>query len=152
MPVPKKLLLPFANGIEYLNTFGGNPVSIAIGLEVLSVIKEEKLQENALAMGVYLKSEFKSLQKRYPIIGDARGEGFFLGIELTETRLVPATEKTACMANRMKAYGILMSVDGPQNNVLKIKPPMCFTKQNADELLFYLERILKEDMLLLNSV
>jgi 4-aminobutyrate aminotransferase-like enzyme len=56
------------------------------------------------------------------------------------------------MANRMKAYGILMSVDGPQNNVLKIKPPMCFTKQNADELLFYLERILKEDMLLLNSV
>lgn len=144
----EEIATAFANGMEYFNTFGGNPVSIAIGLEVLSVVKEEKLQENAWEVGEYLKSGFRSLQKNYPVIGDVRGEGFFLGIEFMETGMIPATDKTAYMADRMKAHGILMSVDGPQNNVLKIKPPMCFTKQNANELLFKLERILNEDMML----
>ena len=137
----------FANGMEYFNTFGGNPVSTAIGLEVLKVIKEESLQENALSVGEYLKSAFMDLQIKYPLIGNVRGEGFFLGIELVETGRIPATNKTAYLADRMKTHGILMSVDGPQNNVLKIKPPMCFNKENANELLYFFEKILKENFI-----
>lgn len=137
----------FANGMEYFNTFGGNPVSCAIGLEVLKVIKDEQLQENAFAMGEYLKQALKTLQGRFPLIGDVRGEGYFLGIELVEPGMIPATDKTAYLANRMKAHGILMSVDGPQNNVLKIKPPMCFNKENVNELLHRLEKILKENFM-----
>jgi 4-aminobutyrate aminotransferase-like enzyme/Ser/Thr protein kinase RdoA (MazF antagonist) len=137
----------FANGMEYFNTFGGNPVSSAIGLEVLKIIKDEKLQENALLIGEYLKSGLRNLQKHFPIIGDVRGEGFFLGIEFVEAGKIPATDKTSYIANRMKTHGILMSVDGPQNNVLKIKPPMCFNKENANEVLYYLEKILKENFI-----
>jgi 4-aminobutyrate aminotransferase-like enzyme/Ser/Thr protein kinase RdoA (MazF antagonist) len=137
----------FANGMEYFNTFGGNPVSSAIGLEVLKIIKEEKLQENAFTVGEYLKSELKLLQQQFPLIADIRGEGFFLGIELTEPGKIPAPDKTSYLANRMKTFGILMSVDGPQNNVLKIKPPMCFNKENANDLLFYLKKILKENFM-----
>jgi 4-aminobutyrate aminotransferase-like enzyme len=135
----------FANGMEYFNTFGGNPVSCAIGLEVLKIIKEDKLQENALSVGEYLKTGLRDLQKHFPLIGDIRGEGLFLGIEFVEEGKIPATDKTGYIANRMKAHGILMSVDGPQNNVLKIKPPMCFNKENANDLLYYLEKILKEN-------
>ncbi len=137
----------FANGMEYFNTFGGNPVSCAIGLEVLKVIQEEKLQENALLVGEYLKASLKKLQAHYPILVDVRGEGLFLGIEFCEANKIPATEKTAYLTNRMKTYGILMSIDGPQNNVLKIKPPMCFNKENAANLLDIFERILKENFM-----
>lgn len=137
----------FANGMEYFNTFGGNPVSSAIGLEVLKIIKEEQLQENALSVGEYLKSGLRDLQKKFPLIGDVRGEGLFLGIELVEENKIPATDKTGYIANRMKTHGILMSVDGPQNNVLKIKPPLCFNKENANELFYYLEKILRENFI-----
>lgn len=135
----------FANGMEYFNTFGGNPVSTAIGLEVLKIIQEENLQENALQIGNYLKDSFTTLQSRYPMIGDIRGEGFFLGIELVLPGKIPATVQTAYLANRMLAHGILMSVDGPQNNVLKIKPPMCFNTKNAEELVSHFEKIMKEN-------
>ncbi len=139
--------LAFANGMEYFNTFGGNPVSSAIGLAVLKVIKEEHLQEHALEIGLYLKSELLKLQSEFPIIGDVRGEGFFLGFELVEKGKIPATAKTAYLANRMKTHGILISVDGPQNNVIKIKPPMCFSKDNAVDLVRYLRKILGEDFI-----
>ncbi len=137
----------FANGMEYFNTFGGNPVSSAIGLSVLKVIKEEHLQENALEIGLFLKSELRKLQTEFPIIGDVRGEGLFLGFELVEKGKIPATDKTAYLANRMTVHGILISVDGPQNNVIKIKPPMCFNKYNAVDLIRYLKKILGEDFM-----
>jgi 4-aminobutyrate aminotransferase-like enzyme/Ser/Thr protein kinase RdoA (MazF antagonist) len=139
--------IAFANGMEYFNTFGGNPVSAAIGLEVLRVIKEEKLQENALEIGEFLKAELRKLQADFPIIGDVRGEGLFLGFELVEKGKIPATDKTAYLANRMKEHGILISVDGPQNNVIKIKPPMCFSRENAGDLIRYLRKILREDFM-----
>jgi 4-aminobutyrate aminotransferase-like enzyme/Ser/Thr protein kinase RdoA (MazF antagonist) len=139
------IALKFANGMEYFNTFGGNPVSAAIGLSVLKVIKEEKLQENALKIGELLKKELKNLQKEFPLIGDVRGEGLFLGFELVEQGKFPATDKTAYLANRMKDHGILISVDGPQNNVIKIKPPMCFDEDNARDMIRYLVKIFKED-------
>jgi 4-aminobutyrate aminotransferase-like enzyme/Ser/Thr protein kinase RdoA (MazF antagonist) len=137
----------FANGMEYFNTFGGNPVSCSIGTEVLRVVKEEGLQRNALQVGNYLKSELKRLATKFPILGDIRGQGLFLGIELVDSTLKPLAAQTDYLVNRMKDHGILMSTDGPDHNVLKIKPPMVFTKENAEEVLYYLERILQEDFM-----
>jgi len=137
----------FANGMEYFNTFGGNPVSCAIGKEVLQVIKDEKLQENALKVGMYLKDELIKLQKEFPILRDVRGQGLFLGFELTDESKAPLAEKAAYLANRMKDFGILMSTDGKDNNALKIKPPMVFSIENANELLERLKQIFQEDFM-----
>ncbi|MGB8951391.1 MAG: aminotransferase class III-fold pyridoxal phosphate-dependent enzyme [Candidatus Aminicenantales bacterium] len=139
----------FANGMEYFNTYGGNPVSSAVGLAVLDVIEEERLQENALQVGQYLKSRLKKLQKKYPLIGDVRGLGLFLGIELVKDRetQVPAPEPTAYVVERMKEEGVLISLDGPNRNVLKVKPPLIFTRRDADRLVNALDRILAEDPL-----
>ncbi|SNZ00443.1 aminotransferase class III-fold pyridoxal phosphate-dependent enzyme [Flagellimonas pacifica] len=137
----------FANGMEYFNTFGGNPVSCAIGTAVLRTVKQDKLQENALVVGEFLKSELKSLSEEFSIIGDVRGQGLFLGFELVDGKMNPLGDHADYLANRMKDHGILMSTDGPDYNVLKIKPPIVFTKENAKELIFYLKRILAEDFM-----
>jgi 4-aminobutyrate aminotransferase-like enzyme len=89
----------------------------------------------------------KKLSNEFPIIGDVRGQGLFLGIELVDANLNPLAEQTDYLANRMKDHGILMSTDGPDHNVLKIKPPIVFTKENAEELLFYLQKIFTEDFM-----
>ena len=137
----------FANGMEYFNTYGGNPVSCAIGKEVLSVIKDEKLQEHALAVGDFLKDELFKLQVSHPIIGDVRGQGLFLGFELTDLEKHPLGDKADYLANRMKEFGILMSTDGPDHNVIKIKPPMVFTRQNTEELIMRLKQVFREDFM-----
>ncbi len=137
----------FANGMEYFNTFGGNPVSCAIGREVLKVIREEGLQQKALDTGSYLLEKLHTLKSEYPVIGDVRGHGLFLGIELiTNTQtLEPATEMTSYIVHRMKQKGILTSSDGPYENVLKIKPPMCFDRNDADHLIQTMKHVLNED-------
>lgn len=139
----------FANGMEYFNTFGGNPVSCAIGLEVLRVIHDEGLQQNALETGAYLTEGLRNLANRFPIIGDVRGPGLFLGFELVKdpALLMPAEAEATYLANRMRELGILMSTDGPFHNVLKIKPPVVFGRRDADFLLGTLERVLREDVL-----
>ena len=137
----------FANGMEYFNTFGGNPVSCAIGKEVLQVIKSENLQQNALKVGEYLKVQLKKMQHTFPIIGDVRGQGLFLGFELVDKNMKPLAAHASYLANRMKDLGILMSTDGKDNNVLKIKPPMVFSIENADELLLRLNTVLAEDFM-----
>ena len=133
--------------MEYFNTFGGNPVSCAIGTEVLRTIKREKLQKNALIVGEYLKSELKNCAIEFPIIGDVRGQGLFLGIELVDGKMNPLEAQTDYLANRMKDHSILMSTDGPDHNVLKIKPPLVFTSENAKELIYYLKKIFAEDFM-----
>ena len=143
----QKVASAFANGMEYFNTFGGNPVSTAIGKEVLHVIKEEKLQENALKVGSYLKEGFRKLQGYFPIIGDIRGQGLFLGFELTGLNKKPLADKASYLVNRMKDYGILMSTDGKDNNAIKVKPPMVFSLVNADELLARLKMVFAEDFM-----
>ncbi len=137
----------FTNGMEYFNTFGGNPVSAAIGRTVLQVVQEEDRQAHALAVGQYLKEGLSALQADYPIIGDVRGHGFFLGVELVNdpTTLAPAADQATYLANRMREKGILMSTDGPLHNVLKIKPPMCFDIKNADFFLAHLREVFAED-------
>ncbi len=137
----------FANGMEYFNTFGGNPVSCAIGTAVLQTVKKEKLKENALEVGTYLKTLLKTLAKKYTIIGDIRGQGLFLGIELVDIKMNPLAKHTDYVANRMKTHGILMSIDGPDHNVLKIKPPIIFNKKQAKELVDTLDKIFKEDFM-----
>jgi len=139
----------FANGMEYFNTFGGNPVSCAIALEVLKAVKREGLQKNALNVGEFLKSELRQLAREFPIIGDVRGEGLFLGIELVDAKMNPLPAQTDYLINRMKDHGILMSSDGPDHNVLKIKPPLVFNKENANDLIFYLRKILAEDFMVI---
>ena len=145
----KAIARAFDNGMEYFNTFGGNPVSCAIGMEVLKVVKEEQLQENARKTGEFLKDGLNQLAEKYPVIGDVRGHGLFLGFELIEegSELQPAPEKASYLANRMKSYGILMSTDGFYHNVIKIKPPVIFNRENAGFLLETLEKVLKEDFM-----
>ena len=142
-----KVANAFANGMEYFNTFGGNPVSCAIGREVLRVIKDEKLQENALRIGNYLKSELKKMQVEVPAIGDIRGQGLFLGVELADEHKNPLKEKAVYLVNRMKDLGFLLSTDGREENVLKIKPPLVLTRENANEFLSGLRMIFTEDFM-----
>ncbi len=144
----KEIADAFANGMEYFNTFGGNPVSCAIGLEVLNIVEEENLMANALTLGNYVKEGFRNLQSQHAIIGDVRGHGFFLGWEfINDENWTPAAKQAAYFANRIKEMGILLSTDGPLHNVIKFKPPMIFTKENADYLLECAAIIMKEDLM-----
>ena len=137
----------FANGMEYFNTFGGNPVSCEIGLAVLDVIRGERLQERALRVGERFRAGLDRLQERHPILGDVRGLGLFLGIELVRHRdtLEPAAEEAAYVVERMKAHGILLSTDGPLHNVIKMKPPMVFSEDDAERVVDAYDRVLGED-------
>jgi 4-aminobutyrate aminotransferase-like enzyme/Ser/Thr protein kinase RdoA (MazF antagonist) len=140
----------FNNGMEYFNTFGGNPVSCAIGLAVLDVIAEDGLQENAQRVGTHLMDGMRALMEKHALIGDVRGLGLFAGIELVLDRqtLAPAPVQASYIANLMRERGILISTDGPFHNVLKIKPPLVFTEENADFLVGTLDEILGVDMYL----
>ncbi len=134
----------FNNGMEYFNTFGGNPVSCAVGLAVLDVIEDEGLQAHAQAVGDYLQAGLRRLMDRYTIIGDVRGLGLFIGVELVRDRetLEPAATEASDLVDQMKAAGILLSTDGPLHNVIKIKPPLVFGIEHADLLLEQLDRAL----------
>ncbi|CRK87381.1 CLUMA_CG001183, isoform A [Clunio marinus] len=123
-------------GVQYFNTYGGNPVSCAIANAVMQVIDEEKLQENCLVVGNYLLEKAGDLMKDFELIGDVRGMGLFFGIELVTDRKLrtPATEEANFIVDRMKnVHKILVSSDGPDDNVVKLKPPMVFDKENVDE-------------------
>jgi len=126
----------FSNGMEYFNTFGGNPVSCAAGLAVLDVIRDEGLQENARETGARMLAGLKELVARHECVIEARGLGLFLGLELT------AAEPASAAVNRMKELGVLLSTDGPRHNVIKIKPPMCFTPEDADLVVELLDAVL----------
>ncbi|XP_047317035.1 alanine--glyoxylate aminotransferase 2 homolog 3, mitochondrial-like [Impatiens glandulifera] len=122
-----------SNGF-YLNTFGGNPVCTAGGLAVLKVIEKEKLQENAFEVGNYLKDRLISLKEKHDIIGDVRGRGLLLGVELVTDRQLktPAKVETLHIMEQMKEMGVLIGKGGFHGNVFRITPPLCFTKQDAD--------------------
>jgi 4-aminobutyrate aminotransferase-like enzyme len=135
----------FDNGMEYFNTFGGNPVSCAIGLAVLQVIEEENLQERARVMGERLQRGLVSLSKRHELIGDVRGRGLFLGVELVRERdeRLPATAAAESLVEDMKERGFLLSTDGPDHNVIKIKPPLVLEASDIDATLEALDEALQ---------
>ena len=140
----------FANGMEYFNTFGGNPVSATIGQTVLQEIQSKNLQKNALQTGNYLKQQLSQMRNEFSIIKDVRGQGLFLGFELCDDQLKPLAKQAKYLADRMCELGILISTDGPDHNVIKIKPPITFTQQHADELLFRLTTVFKETAMQIN--
>ena len=127
----------FRERVMYFNTFGGNPVSCAVGLAVLEVIEREQLVQNAHSVGTYLKAELQSLADKYELIGDVRGCGLFFGVELVTDRQskAPAAEMAGKIVNRMKERGVLISKIGVYDNILKMRPPVCFGRQHADLLL-----------------
>ncbi len=144
--VSQEIADAFNNGMEYFNTFGGNPVSMVTGLSVLKVIKEEHLQENALEVGEYLIQLFRKSMNKFELIGDVRGHGLFVGAELVKDRQTkePAVDEINAIVEKMKEKGFLLSTDGPLHNVLKIKPPLVFNKKNAEDMVKALDEILSE--------
>jgi 4-aminobutyrate aminotransferase-like enzyme len=139
----------FANGMEYFNTFGGNPVSCEIGLAVLDVIRDEGLQERARRTGGRLLEGLRELARRHPIVGDARGLGLFVGIELVSDReaRTPDAAAASYVVERMKDHGILLSTDGPDHDVIKMKPPLSFSDEDAERVLSAFDLVLGEDFL-----
>lgn len=118
----------------HFNTFGGNPVSMAQALAVLDVIEEEGLQENARLMGARFLAGFERLKRECALIGDVRGKGLMLGVELVRDRATkePAKEEAAMVLARARELGVLMGKTGLYGNVLRVKPPMCLTAEDVD--------------------
>jgi 4-aminobutyrate aminotransferase-like enzyme len=123
----------FDNGMEFFSTFGGSTVSCAVGLAVLDVVQEERLQEHAHAVGAFMLERLHAAIADHPLVGDIRGTGLFLGVELVKSRgtLEPAAAEASAAANRMRRRGILLGTDGPFHNVIKIRPPMPFNEEDA---------------------
>jgi 4-aminobutyrate aminotransferase-like enzyme len=116
-------------------------------LAVLDVLEEEHLQENALAVGESLMTALKELQARHQLIGDVRGSGLFLGLDLVQNRETrrPASKEASYVINRLRERGILTGSDGPHHNVIKLRPPLIFSKADSELLIQTLNSILEED-------
>jgi len=135
----------FSRRFDYFNTFGGNPVSAAVGLAVLDVIEEEQVLKNVQRVGKYLAEGLRALSEKHPLIGDVRGKGLFYGIELVRDRttLEPASEEARFVRELLRENNVLSGTTGPLGNVIKIRPPMVFSKANADFLLEKLDLALE---------
>jgi ethanolamine-phosphate phospho-lyase len=138
-----------ACGVEYFNTFGGNPVAATAGLAVLDILRDEQLPQQALRVGSFLQTELRKLQATMIpcYIGDVRGSGLFLGIEFVDAEGRPATRITSWLCSHLKEkYRILTSIDGPGNNVMVVKPPMVFSMDDARNFLHSVEQALVQDL------
>jgi 4-aminobutyrate aminotransferase-like enzyme/Ser/Thr protein kinase RdoA (MazF antagonist) len=144
--VKKEIANAFNNGMEYFNTYGGNPVSMVTGMAVLDTIQQEEMQAHAKVTGDYLMEGLRNLMDVFPMIADVRGHGLFIGAELVKDResKAPAVPEIDLVVEKMKDRGFLLSTDGPLHNVLKIKPPMPFSIQNAAALLENLTIVMSE--------
>lgn len=134
----------FDNGIEFFSTFGGSALSCRVGLEVLQIVDDEGLQENARVVGDVLMTDLKALEVKYSCIGDVRGMGLFLGVELTNPDGSEATEICTYVKNRMRDHRILIGTEGPKDSVLKIRPPLTIDVEDAGMITTTLDRILAE--------
>jgi 4-aminobutyrate aminotransferase-like enzyme len=140
------VLSDFASKARYFNTFGGNPVSCAAGLAVLEVIEAENLQHNALEVGRYIMSGLRQLALEHKCIGDVRGAGLFIGADFVRDRDTkePAPEIAMRMVNDLRRKNILISASGVDGNVLKIRPPLPFSRADADIFLVAMREVLEE--------
>ena len=136
----------FDGGVTYFNTFGGNPVSCAVGLAVLDVLEQENLKHNVVTLSEQLLDGLHRLKQRFACVGDITGLGLYLGVELVidRTSLAPATAMAAVFVERMKALGILLNSNGYDNNIIKIKPPLIINSRDIDRLLQSFEQVLLE--------
>ncbi|MGH3241368.1 MAG: aminotransferase class III-fold pyridoxal phosphate-dependent enzyme, partial [Spirillospora sp.] len=131
---------------RFFSTYGGNPVACAVGLELLKIVEDEGLQHNALVVGQYLRDRLAGLADRHPLVGDVRGQGFYSGVEFVLDRETkePASEETLIICERLKDEGVLVYPTGPAWNILKLKPPLTFTRADADEFTDTLDDILEK--------
>lgn len=129
----------------FFSSAGGSPVSSVVGLTVLDVIERDRLQENALVVGDHLKARINSLAERHRLIGTVHGSGLYMGVELVRDRetLEPAVFETAAICERMRELGVIVQPTGDRQNVLKMKPPMCITRESADFFVDMLDRVLR---------
>jgi 4-aminobutyrate aminotransferase-like enzyme len=138
-----QILAAFCRNAGYFNTFGGSPVAAAVGLAVLDVIEQERLMENAAQVGGYLKQRLGDLSARHPMISDVRGTGFFIGVELVRVNeRLPAPELATAAINGLRDRKVLIGAAGRHGNVLKLRPPLCFSEANADYLVSALDEVL----------
>jgi alanine-glyoxylate transaminase/(R)-3-amino-2-methylpropionate-pyruvate transaminase len=130
----------------HFNTYGGNPVSMAMGRAVLKVIDEEGLQKRSLDLGKRLMHGLHKLEEKHTIIGQVRGAGLMIGVELVKDRKTkePAPQETAQIFERLKDMGVLIGKGGLYGNVFRIKPSMCITEQDVDYLLYTLDKAFSE--------
>jgi 4-aminobutyrate aminotransferase-like enzyme len=142
--VKPEVVEAFGRASRYFNTFGGNPVSCAVGMAVLDVIEREKLIQNAREVGDHLQAGLRSLSERHSLIGDVRGAGLFIGVELVRDRAkrTPAPEEASQIVNGLRERRVLISATGPGANVLKIRPPLVLSRENADLFLETLSEVL----------
>ncbi|MCZ4268759.1 aminotransferase class III-fold pyridoxal phosphate-dependent enzyme [Rhodobacteraceae bacterium G21628-S1] len=144
----KAIAESFDNGIEFFSTFGGSTLSCRIGKEVLDIVDDEGLQANARNRGAELMSGLKMLETKYPCVGDVRGMGLFLGLELIRADGSEATEICAYVKNRMRDHRILIGSEGPKDNILKIRPPLTIETEDVEMIISVLDQVLAE----LNSI
>lgn len=144
LAVRPEVMTAFGQASRYFNTFGGNPVSMAAASAVLDVIQRNGLQDNALQVGNYLRERLAALGQRHALVGEARGAGLFIGLELVADRATraPATAQAAKVVNGLRQRQVLLSATGPQGNVLKIRPPLVFGREHADLLVERLDEVL----------
>jgi 4-aminobutyrate aminotransferase-like enzyme len=142
--VRPELVRRFSTDTGYFNTFGGNPVSAAVGSAVLDVIERENLIDNAREVGAYLRAQLKSVAAGHPLIGDVRGQGLYVGVELVREgdSNLPAAAEAAALVNELAARGILVGRCGPAGNVLKIRPPLVFSRANAAQVVGAIDTVL----------
>jgi 4-aminobutyrate aminotransferase-like enzyme len=143
--VRSQLLGAVPDEVELFSTFGGNPVACAAALAVLAVIDDEGLVANAARVGSYLRQGLLTLAERHPVIGDVRGEGLLLAVELADEARAPAAGHARRVTEAMRERGILLSATGPDGNVLKIRPPLVFQREHADLLLRALDEVLASE-------
>ncbi len=139
------VLAEFGRRIRYFNTFGGNPVAASAGLAVLAAIRDQQLQANAAEVGAYLRRGFEDLARDFHQIGDVRGAGLFIGVEIVSDRdtKIPDAQATSGLVNGMRERRVLISASGPHANVLKIRPPLVFSRADADTLLAATRDVMK---------
>jgi 4-aminobutyrate aminotransferase-like enzyme len=142
----RDIVSAYRRQFTYFNTFAGNAVSCAVGNAVLDVIEREGLQRNAFEVGGYLKSSLAQLRDRHALVGDVRGSGLFIGVELVSDRdsKAPAAKAARFVINAMRDRGVLISRIGLHDNILKMRPPLPFSRGNADQLVETLDAVLGE--------
>ena len=142
----KEIADSFAKGPEFFSTFGGSTLSCRTGLEVLNIVEDEHLQKNAKQMGDKLLAGLHGLQEKYKIVGDVRGYGLFIGLDLVKNLQTrePGTVLADYVKNRMREHRILMGSEGPYDNILKIRPPMTIEDKDIDYILEVMDKVLDE--------
>ncbi|MGE8466558.1 MAG: aspartate aminotransferase family protein [Pseudomonas putida] len=144
LTVRPQILERFGRNASYFNTFGGNPVSAAVGLAVLQVIEDEGLQENARRVGAQLKEGLEGLAREHACLGQVRGAGLFIGVDVVDGQGIADGPTARRITNLLRDEGMLIGVSGAQNNALKIRPQLCFSAENVEQFLAALQRVLRQ--------